>query len=276
MKKTSLILVIVIICLMIIPQTVQADLGPKPSITVSAENLPLGTCYMDILVEESYEYDEDSYFLSEEYDQELVNRLKMYEDNGWRTSMTYDDSMLFGDIKCKVENGLSTMKYTYRVPDRFRIIVVSDNGETVVSNIIERKNFDSLVYFDYETGEAAEREMIPSLIIQFIFTCLLTLLVEGLVFILFRFSIKKNWLPFLLINIFTQIILTAGITLGMLMAGLFGAFIIYLLAEIVIFIIEAILFAVILKEHSIGRRIAFVVTANFLSFLTGILIILIF
>ncbi len=38
------------------------------------------------------------------------------------------------------------------VPDRFKIIIVTADGETIVSeNIVKRKAFNSRVYFDYNT-----------------------------------------------------------------------------------------------------------------------------
>ena len=38
---------------LIIPAVVFADVGPKPSITVNAVNMPESECYMDLLVEVS-------------------------------------------------------------------------------------------------------------------------------------------------------------------------------------------------------------------------------
>ncbi|MFO7611313.1 MAG: hypothetical protein R6W99_02340 [Clostridia bacterium] len=277
MKKILFsILVISVLCLML-PAAVLADAGPKPSITVKAVNMPNALSYMDILVTEKSERDDSRYFDEQEYNQNLIRRLKAFSEDGWYTTMTYEDSLIFGGIHCNVTtDGTTTMRYSYRPPDRYRIIVVTEDGGTVVSNTIERRSFDSTVYFDYATGEAREKAVLPSLIIQFITTCLLTLLVEGLVLLLFRFTLKKSLVPFLVINIVTQLLLAAVVMSGMMLMGAFGALIFYVLAEFVIFILECVLFAVILKEHTVGRRIAFAAVANILSFIAGFIMILIF
>ncbi|MBN2558121.1 MAG: hypothetical protein JXB33_05130 [Clostridia bacterium] len=276
MKKILFsILIILLLCLML-PAAALADAGPKPSITVKAVNMPDALSYMDILVTEKSERDDSRYFDEQEYNQNLIQRLKAYSGDGWYTTMTYEDSLIFGGIHCNVKDGACTMRYSYRPPDRYRIIVVTEDGGTVVSNIIERKNFDSTVYFDYATGEAREKAVLPSLAIQFITTCLLTLLVEGLVLLLFRFTLKKSLVPFLVINIVTQLLLFAAVMAGMMMMGAFGALIFYVLAEFAIFILECVLFAAILKEHTVGRRIAFAAAANVLSFVAGLIMILIF
>ncbi len=276
MKKAYIYtLILMITAMFFIPSEALADAGPKPSITVKAVNMPDSVCYMDLLVEDRYTEDDERFMDGDVYDRDMVSVLKSYNEGGWHSVTTYRDGLVFGDIICEVKDGECTMIYGYMVPDRFKIIVVGQDGETVVSNTVERKLFDSTVKFDYETGQAVEKAILPSVAGQFAVTLPLTLVLEGLVLLMFGFSLRKNKIVFPVVNIFTQILLLIAVTIGMLTMGLFGAIFVYIISEIVIFIIEGVLFGLLLKEHSVIRRVLFSITANIVSFAAGLILLII-
>jgi len=98
----------------------------------------------------------------------------------------------------------------------------------------------------------------------------LTLLIEGMIFFVFGYRKKASWVIFVVINLLTQ-----G-TLNTLLSGPnLGSYWIFGFAfyEIIIFIVEAIAFALILKEHKKGRAIGFALTANLASLILGGLLI---
>ena len=99
---------------------------------------------------------------------------------------------------------------------------------------------------------------------------LLTLLIEGVIFLAFRYKKKSSWVSFLLINLITQGALNILIY-GIHLNGywIFG----YVFYEIIIFIVEAIAFSCILKEHNKGRAISYALIANFASLILGSLLI---
>lgn len=272
MRKGFIFSLIFIACCFLYTDIVNADAGPKPSITVRAKNMPDTECYMDLLVKDpSYKID-PNYFNEPKYNQELVTRLKNYYENGWRPLLAGGNRLTHGDIICDVKDGKCTLNYTYSVPNRFKIIVVTGDGDIVVSNEINRKGFDSIIYFDFETGKAVEGPLLISYLLAFLVTCSITLITEGLVLRLFGFSIRKNLKPLLLINIATQILLIIQVSFGMYIMGILGALFFLLLAEILILIFESILFANLLKQHSKPRRVMFSITANIASFIAGIII----
>lgn len=275
MKKRSLfILLLLVLCML--PMAVSADVGPKPSITVNAINMPGGECYMDLLVEVDTPNETDPDFLKSEYNQDMIQFLSSYHKDGWSAAITNRERIIFNDIKCEVSGGKSVKNFGYMPPDRFKIIVISSTGEFKVSNIIERKAFNSTIDFDYSSGEAKENSVMSSTLLQFLISCLLTLLIESLILIAFKFSFKKYWILVLLVNILTQILLAFAISLTMYAAGLFGAIFAYMLAEFAIFILETAIYGVTLKQHKVGRRILYALTANIVSFIAGFFIILVF
>lgn len=274
MKKRFLCLLLLV--LILIPTVVLADVGPKPSITIRAINMPDSMCYMDLLVEVSNAGDIDDEFLESEYNQNMVKILSSYYQEGWGPAVVNKERIIFDDIRCKILDGECIKSFGYMPPDKFKIIIVSEDGSVIISNIIEKKAFNSTVDFNYETGIAKERKVLQSTLLQFLITFSLTLLIEGLILLAFKFSLKKYWLVVLLVNFLTQILLTVAISLSMLAAGLLGAIFAFFMAEFIILIIEGVIFGVVLKQHKVGRRVLYALTANIVSFIFGLIIVLVF
>ena len=252
----------------IIPSVVYADAGPKPSITVNAVNMP-DECYMDLLVKVDSGGFKNEEFNSEEYSSLMVKALSEYDVEGWRAGVVNELFMTFDDVKCEIIDGNCTKSFGYHPPDVFKIIVVDKNGNTAVSNIIERKRFNSTVDFDYETGQASERSILPNIIWQFMVTFVLTLLVEAAVLLIFRFSFRRYWGLILGVNFVTQLLLHSLVGWGLIMGGGLIALIFFVIAEIAIFITEGIIYGFTLKEHKVIRRILYTLTANILSLIIG-------
>lgn len=251
---------------------VYADTGPKPSIIVKAKNMPEKICYMDLLVDDiqsNYNKEFDKSF----YNKKIIEKLKSFSQDNWKPGAINRYSPFGWNIKCDVKSGNSRNYFSYIVPDRFKIIVVTEDGVVVISNIIERKAFNSNVVFDYKSKEAKENHEILSYILQFSKTCLLTLLLEGILLILFGFSLKENLKVFLITNIITQIFLNISIYIGMYYIGLFMVVIIFIICELLIFIIEPIIFVKLFKEHSKKRRFLYGISANMISFIIGTILL---
>ena len=94
----------------------------------------------------------------------------------------------------------------------------------------------------------------------------LTLLIEGLIFFLFGYRKRISWIIFLVTNLITQGLLNAMITGP---ENTYMWFIIFIFLEIIILIVEMIVFALTLKEHKKDRAIGFALTANIASLIFG-------
>ena len=277
MRKKVLLMVVIIICIALFPINANADTGPKPSITIHCSNMPETTCYLDLLVKNRGENKYDNIRNINDYNQQLIKKLENYSTDGWYSAMIYG-WLLFGELDCDVVDGECTQYFSYfGVPDRFKIIVVTDN-KTVVSNEINRVAFQSTIHFNYEMAEAKEvyekaeaKEVyiLWSYILQFLMTCIATLVIEGLILLMFRFNIKTNLKPFLLINIATQIALNLIVAFQMIRGGTTLAIFSYVVFELFIIMIEPALFVIFLKQHSITRRALFAISANLISFIIG-------
>lgn len=250
-----------------------ADMGPKPKITVVVQNPPGEEYYLDLLVSgdpESQLYDN----LSEsraKYDAELLSLLESYLEDGWYPGLTRGTRVpMFGSLLGKPDGDERIHSFSYvGVPEDFKIITVSSSGTVTVSREIHRNTFQTSVYYDFNTGSVTQRSLAVSYLLQFLMTCLPTLLIEGAILLLFRFSLKGNFRVFLLANLATQAMLTAVLGTAMFRGGLLLSYIFYVPLELGILLAETILFTRLLKEHGFRRRAAYAITANVTSAVCG-------
>ncbi|MBU5677647.1 hypothetical protein KQI88_14595 [Alkaliphilus sp. MSJ-5] len=96
---------------------------------------------------------------------------------------------------------------------------------------------------------------------------ILTLIIEGIVFWKFGFRNKESWIAFIIINLITQGALNIWIN-GFDPSSSYMIFSL-ILAEIIIFITEMILFPIFVKEHSKSKKAAYVFIANIVSLIAG-------
>lgn len=276
MKKSAEVILIALSIVLLLPFTACADVGPKPSIKLIVLNPPEDEYYLDLLID----YDKKSTYSNiredDEYDENMISILREYNENGWRPALvTGTKAPLFGKLTGVREGDTMVHKFSYvGTPERFKVILVEKSGKVTVSEDIKRKAFESTVYYDYAKNKIWEASASLSYIKQFTMTFTATLIVEGIMLILFRFSLRKNWKPFIMVNLFTQILLTLIVFSAMYFAGSMAAFLLYIPFEIGILLIETKLYKKYLKEHSIRRRILYAITANMISFLLGMWVIL--
>lgn len=279
MKKVSMFFIVLMISLLIFPMVASADFGPKPSIEIIVKNPPQTDYYLDLLVDYSRDDSHDNLHDKENYSENMYNILENYNVDGWRPALVTGTKIpLFGKLTGVQDGDNMVHRFSYvGVPNKFKVIMVTSDGDTIISeNVINRKAFNSTVYFDCNTKKLSEKSIVISYLLQFITTYTATIVVEGLILILFGFSLKRNWKPFLAINALTQVLLTIVVFGTMYTQGSLTALLTYIPFEIVILIIEVKLFTNYLTEHSRSRQRAFALTANICSFVLGIVALLYF
>lgn len=153
------------------------------------------------------------------------------------------------------------------------VLLVQSNEKnfecSLPSSTFNKYNF--LLTLDMNTeslsiGKYPYRE-IPLVILRVI----LTLLLEGFVFWLFGYRKKRSWIVFLSANLITQVGLNAlfiGPNLGAYWVAVF------IFCEILVVLVELILFSLLIKEFRKRRTILYVIIANLFSwYFGGILLI---
>ena len=183
------------------------------------------------------------------------------------------DMPLFGDLVGQQQGADRVHSFSYYgTPDRFKIIIVTPDNQLVVSQELVRDSFQMTLTYDYATGLISRRSLLMSYLIQILSTLLPTLLIEGLLLMAFGFSLKKNFWPFLLVNLATQVLMTALLGTAAIMNGLFTAYLLLIPVELLVMLIESVAFAFLLKQHKKGRRIGYAIVANLVSALAGMIV----
>ena len=126
--------------------------------------------------------------------------------------------------------------------------------------------------YDFATGELTEAPYLASLILQFVVSLVSTIVIEGLLLLLFGFKLRDNLLVFLLVNIITQVFLAAVTVITQFKYGVFTAIFAVMFVEFLILIAESLVFARFLKGKTTGRRVAYAITANLVSLIFGLVL----
>ena len=268
-----------------------ADFGPKPQLTVRVENAPQELYYLDLLAEGSWDAEdvdsidgiEWNYDSKEDtLDPDLLALLRDNVPAGWHACVAQGTTgaPIYGELYSENTdasgNDLHVFGY-HGVPSTYRIILVTESGKVWVSDILNRRVLQSSVTVNWSDDTSAVTVSVPSTIpgylLQLVATLVPTLLIEGIILLLFQYSWKQNWKAFLLVNLITQGLLAIASSVYAIQSGpnMFSYLIFFLPAELFILIAEAYLYAGrgMLKGHSKKRAAAYAVTANLISAILG-------
>lgn len=260
------------LALLLLPASIAlADMGPKPELLVKVIHPPVGEYYLDLLTQEANHY---MHLDLAGYDPEKIKLLENYEVDGWKPGLVKGTpAPMWGELTgVNTEEGIEHRFGYVGVPDDFKLIIVTPENTIVVSQEVHRKSLKTILTYDYEKNVVSMETPVLAYIKQFLGTCTLTLLIEGILLLVFGFSLRTNVISFLMVNLFTQLAFT--ITIGVLFVkeGILTATIAFFPVEIIIIIFESVLFALFLKEYGKRRRVAYAISANVLSAALGLAI----
>ena len=268
-----------------------ADSGPKPQLTVRVKNAPQEPYYLDLLAEGDWDAEdmdsndgiEQNYYGKEDtLDPDLLALLRENVPAGWHACVAQGTTgapiqgELYSESTDASGNALHVFGY-HGVPSTYRIILVTESGKVWISDTLERKVLQSSVTVHWSDDTEHTTVTVPSTVtgylLQFLATLVPTLLIEGILLLLFQYSWKQNWKAFLLVNLVTQGVLAAASSVLNLQNGaaLWNYFLFLLPMEAVVLLIELYLYAGrgLLTGHSKGRAALYAVTANFASAVIG-------
>ena len=268
-----------------------ADFGPKPQLTVRVENAPQELYYLDLLAEGDWDAkDTDSddgiernyYGKEDTLDPDLLALLRENVPEGWHACVAQGTAgaPIWGELYAESTdasgNDLHIFGY-HGVPSTYRILLVTQSGKVWLSDELERRVLQSSVTVhwadDIENTTVTVPSTVAGYLLQFVATLVPTLLIEGILLLLFQYSWKQNWKAFLLVNLLTQGLLAVASSSVTAHSGVSGwyIFFFFLPAELVVMLVEVFLYSGrgLLTGHSKGRAALYAVTANFASAFLG-------
>lgn len=292
MKRASLrALICALLASLVLTTFAFADSGPKPQLTVRVKNAPQEPYYLDLLAEGDWDAEdmdsndgiEQNYYGKEDtLDPDLLALLRENVPAGWHACVAQGTTgaPMWGELYAESTdasgNDLHIFAY-HGVPSTYRIILVTQAGKVWVSEALERKVLQSSVTVHWADDAESTTVTVPSTIIgyllQFLATFVPTLLIEGILLLLFQYSWKRNWKAFLLVNVLTQGLLAVASSSVTAHSGVSAwyLFCFFLPAEFVVMLVEVFLYSGrgLLTGHSKGRAALYAVTANFASAVLG-------
>lgn len=276
---------------MALPMTIHADIGPKASVRIQFKNMPNELCYGTLLS------DKESTGPASVWDGIKEHARKDEETADiWDAFVNYKDSDGYYYLQQHYKvSDTNEIAWTYYPPNRFKILLYyPETGTFVSSGIYERYAFDTYYTVDMDgidihdveyneelsTNERIEayrsyeyRQEMIGLAVRIV----LTIVIEMLVALLFGFREKKQLVILAVVNIITQILLNVGLNIINYNSGSMAFTIFYVLLEVVVFIVEAILYCILLKKASMKKKknwyyVLYSFIANLVSFTAGMII----
>lgn len=271
-KKEIILGLIMFILILSQPMIVYADMGPKPRIYVTFENLGDRTVYASFFALEggpspvSYG---DWGIVPDEIKQRFVDYSKNEE------ARFVDDIWVINSEK-------TTMKCGYMPPSKYKLVVyIPDENIMLESDYYTRNRFEEKYSVDIAGGnEKLVLEHVAydwqSNVFPVLMRVVLTVIIELIIAFLFKIKGKKSVSVIAITNVATQLFLNISLLLEIyLIGGGFFIIFLYLLIEIVIFIVESIVYSIALKKTNdppveVFKAILYAFIANLATFLTGI------
>ncbi|HPG92466.1 MAG TPA: hypothetical protein PK675_03565 [Clostridia bacterium] len=293
MKKRNFIFLILltIIFSLFVPQTVFADIGPKPQVEITFSGLEdQGEYYVTLLSEKDsllgYQVydptDENTAFCSPEDEDYDI----------WLKFVNYVDSDGFYFLqhftRCDDDNHY---RWGYCAPSVFKVLIYFPEKDAfIVSDIYDSYAMSSyfhanvsidniengITYFDNITLKKSYDYTWEA--VSLLARIVGTIGIEILFAIIFRYKSKKQLMLILYTNIATQVILNVALNIIAFYFGWLAFSLLYIVTEIPVFIIEGIVYSVKMPKYIEGEKkriwlvwiYAFV--ANLMSFAIGALL----
>jgi len=263
--------------------TASADIGPKPSVTLSFKGLEDEKYYVTLLA------DTDS---TGPWSKNGLFRDSYGDVKVWEKFKTYSDSDGFFFLNCYSDcSETDVFKWTYYPPQAYKILIYfPEYSHFIVSaDIYERYAFDSYYTVDatglnIQSVTVAGKEMPVSRTYDFTWEILsllcrivATIAIEIGIAWLFGFGAKKQILVIGITNIVTQTILNVLLNIINYSQGSLAFIFNYVWMELAVFVIEGLVFAKLLRRYEKNpTRTAhpwlYAFSANVASFAIGILI----
>lgn len=293
-KKLSKIMAILctVLAWMIFYLPVNADTGPKPSVRVNFENMDDELCYGTLLSKTSSTGPHSVW----DGDENHIYNYYIIDSDIWRAFAEYEDAdgYYFLQIGWKVSE-TKEIAWTYYPPSNFKILLYyPESGTFAVSRIYEKYAFDSYYTVDMDgvsigsvdyddeqhTDERIEAYRSYDYTLEtlsLIARIVITVVVEIGIAWFFGFRKKELLLLLVGVNVATQIVLNLFLNVINYNAGQQAFLENYILFEVLVFAIEAVVYCVYIKRISEQPKrnwfyVVYALVANILSFGAGIVV----
>lgn len=276
-----------------LPFTASADFGPKPQLIITVTDPPEDPYYLDLMVEEkSFTCTDDN--LSQDdllaMNPDMLHMLRTnWASEGWYPALAggATTAPMWGSLSGEPQGSAAPAQtadadaqtdtqtqaaqsykhsfYYMGVPDTYRIAIVTEKGDTRITDVLTRDLLQERMTYNYRTGEIDKAPVAIAYAIQFASTFLATLLIEGIILLIFKFPFGQNRTIFFLVNFITQVAMTVTVGTKLIHEGTITAMMSLIPIELIILVVETVVYLFLLKGQSRPKRIIYAVVANVAS-----------
>lgn len=255
-----------------------ADSGPKPQLIVRMQNVPEEPYYLDLLAEGDPDPEYLDFCLDWNYpekeravlDPELLQALRDSVPKGWFACVAQGNQgrPIYGALTG--DGNLHAFGYV-GVPDTYRVIIVTKGGESWVSEPLTRHALQCSAQLDWAEKTLSAPPVWVGYVLQFLSTCVPTLVIEALILLLYGYKWNTSWKPFLAVNLVTQGAFSLFFSVTAMSQGIGFLFLfLFIPAEVVIAITESLLYRRFLIGRGTSTAVAYGLTANAASAILGV------
>lgn len=270
-KTVAILLFLLLLTTTSYPALAKADMGPKPSveITITFDGLSSGEYYATLLskTKSTGPYSADNTYGKEP--DEIDEIFSSYTDKDGFYYLHYYQKL----------NKDGVFKWGYYPPRDFKILVYSKQTDSFIENdqILSRYAFSSYFTADLDSGLTVQSYDYASETLKLLLRIALTIAIEIGIALLFGYR-KKDLSVIIVANAVTQIFLNVALNAINYRSGSLALALNYVLYEICVFLIEAIVYSVVLtfmakranvKPRRIFVHVIYAFVANLASFGLG-------
>ncbi len=295
------------LCGIVSTEPAHADMGPKPAVTVTVENLDGRVCYGTLLSYEQFSGPHHPYDPERE-------RHDADEDSIWKAFVEYSDPDGYYYLQEHWNLSLTEeISWRYYPPTEFKILLYFPETQTFVSSgTCLRYAFHSYFSVTLTDNAVSVSQSEASLevrknydytweIVSLFVRIIATVIIELGIALLFRLQTKKQIISVTVVNVITQTLLNLALNVYAYFRGVgyFDIMFLFVPLELAVFVIEAVAYAVIFRRRyvpepeptwaynpynvygapsakrksdymPVGRCILYALVANVVSFIAGL------
>ena len=263
MKKFFVIIASVFFLSGLCIRPVSADMGPKPSVTVSITDPPEGHYYVTLLGLE--EYGPWGFVSEENMDAEITGE---EETEAYKAFLAYEDEegykLLNYVSECSSDNEFS---WSYYPPSAFKIAIYSVKDQSLkVSKAISRAAFEAYYNVSYKNDMTVEEDTRTGRRLGlFALRVIVTIGVELLLGVILGYRSKSEIMTIIITNLITQVTLNAFLSLIDYSSGAYAWLIFFPIGELIVLVIELIVYLIKFKGQNKFKTVLYTIFANGLT-----------
>ncbi len=261
-----------LLLLLFIPSLASANSpppAPQPDYVLNLEYPPEETYCIAILTQDSENaLPAEALRLAYPDSGPMIDALFSLTDEGWYPLREEPDG---GIVQRAGISRIVWMDLAQR-PTEYRLLFATQSGLVQVTDTVVRRHYSNYNVYEVAANRVIQNINYRDYAIRVIIAVVITLAVELGLLVAFGFSFKQNWRLVVATNLITQLALNIILFATEYFEWGPDESVLLVWLELVIPVIEAVVYARLIRERTTLRRIVYAFVANYASLVTGMML----